>query len=114
MHLMLMVINDQDTVRDVLTALMEAGITTATIIESQGMGKVVSEQIPIFAGFRNLWGGANPYNTTVFTVVRDEVLDDALALVEEVMFVESANPRGVIFTLPVDHFRTPSRRKDRP
>jgi nitrogen regulatory protein PII len=112
MHLLLMVINDQDTVRDVLTALLEAGITTATIIESQGMGKIVSEQMPIFAGFRHLWGGANPYNTTVFTVVRDELLDEALALVEEVMFVESPNPRGVVFTLPVDHFRAPRRRQD--
>lgn len=109
--MLIMVINDQELVQDVLTALMEVGITTATVIESQGMGKLVSEQLPIFAGFRNLWGGASPYNMTVFTVIDDDLLGETLDLLEEVMFVDTDSPRGVIFTLPVDHFRH-ARRKE--
>ncbi|NLH50352.1 MAG: hypothetical protein GX444_17365 [Myxococcales bacterium] len=99
-----MVINDQQMVYDVLAALMEAGITTATLIESQGMGKIVAEQMPIFAGFRNLWGGGSAYSTTVFTVVDDARLPEAAELVRTVMFEEAEKPGGVFFTLPVDHF----------
>ncbi|MHA1568556.1 MAG: P-II family nitrogen regulator [Alphaproteobacteria bacterium] len=105
MHLLMMVINDEDTVQNVLAALMEVGITTATVVESQGMGKIVTEQMPIFAGFRNLWGGANPYNTTVFTVLEDDILQETIDLVSEVMFEIVDTPRGVIFTIPVDNFR---------
>jgi len=110
MYMMIAVINDQETVREVLTALMEAGITTATVIESQGMGKLVREELPIFAGFRHLWGGANPYNTTLFTVLDEAALDEALPLVEEVMFAQASGPRGVVFALPVTHFRHPGGR----
>ena len=99
-----MVINNQETVHAVLTALMEVGITTATAIESQGMGKIVSEQIPIFAGFRNLWGGASSYNTTVFTVIDEVLLPEVIELIREVMFEDAAKPGGVFFTLPVSHF----------
>ena len=94
-----MVINDEDVVRDVLTALMEVGITTATVIESQGMGAIVSEKMPIFAGFRNLWGGASPYNTTIFTVVEDDLLEEALGLMSE------SEKNGYIHT--VWTYRTP-------
>ena len=107
-----MVINDEDTVHDVLTALMETGVTTATVIESQGMGSIVAEQMPIFAGFRNLWGGANPYNRTVFTVIDDEILEETLSLIEEVMFELPANPRGAMFTVPVDHFYSARRKRE--
>ncbi|HPQ70223.1 MAG TPA: hypothetical protein PKW95_13935 [bacterium] len=107
------VINDQDTVRDVVAALVELGITTATLIESQGMGKIVREQMPIFAGFRHLWGGANPYNTTLFTVVDDSLLAEAVELIEEVMYEAGAGPRGVVFALPVSHFRHPSDHRDK-
>ena len=112
MHVLVAVINEQNVVREVLTALIEAGITTATVIESQGMGKFVAEQMPIFAGFRHLWGGANPYNTTLFTVVNDEQLAEALPLVEEVMFEDKTGPRGVVFTIPVGHFRHPGDKKE--
>ncbi len=103
-----MIVNDQQTVHDVLAALMELGITTATVIESQGMGKIVSEQMPIFAGFRNLWGGSSSYNSTIFTVLDEDILQETIDLIREVMFEESENPRGVMFTLPVVHFITPA------
>ncbi|MDP8223464.1 MAG: hypothetical protein P9L99_08900 [Candidatus Lernaella stagnicola] len=107
---MILVVNDQQMVHDVLAAFMEVGITTATVIESQGMGKIVSEQMPIFAGFRNLWGGAGSFNSTIFTVVDDAMLDEAVELVKEVMFEEPETPRGVMFILPVTHFFAPPRR----
>lgn len=104
-----MVVNDQETVHDVLAALMEQGITTATVIESQGMGSIVAEQMPIFAGFRNLWGGASSYNTTIFTVIENDILDETLALLREVMIEAPERPRGVLFTVPVDNFIAPRR-----
>jgi nitrogen regulatory protein P-II 1 len=103
------IVNDQQMVYDVLAALMEVGITTATVIESQGMGKIVAEQMPIFAGFRNLWGGSGSYNSTIFTVLTDEKLEETVALVREVMFDGPDKPRGVCFVMPVTHFFAPNR-----
>jgi len=101
------VVNDPDRVQDVLTALLEVGITTATVIESQGMGRVVTEQMPIFAGFRNLWSGARPYNKTIFTVVDDEKAEEAMHALRDAMFggrQDARGAKGVLFTVPVLDF----------
>jgi len=101
------VVNDSDRVQDVLTAFLEVGITTATVVESQGMGRVVTEQMPIFAGFRNLWSGARPYNKTIFTVVDDEKARAVIPVLRDVIFREeekSKGAKGVIFTVPVVEF----------
>ena len=99
------VLNEPEYLHDVLTAFVEAGCTAATVLESQGMGRIISQDVPIFAGFRHLFAGSKPYNFTIFAVVEDpamvkrilELVRDVLSEVEEVS-------KGVLFTVPVGSF----------
>jgi len=97
------IVNDPDRLHDVVAALVEAGVPGATVIETQGIGKILSKDIPIFAGFRHLLAGAQPFNYTIMAVVDDpEVVDDAVDLLRDVL--DDSVQKGVIFTLPVSRF----------
>src|SRR5687768_10151097 len=54
MQLLVAVINHEEKVDDVLAGFLELGITGATIVGSEGMGRVLSHDVPIFAGVRSL------------------------------------------------------------
>lgn len=87
--------------QDILTGLLEVGVTTATILESQGMGAAVMDRLSIFSGFRDLWRGDLGYNKTLFTVVEDEVVDELVRVVKDILSGSDSPSKGVLFTLPV-------------
>ncbi len=100
-QLLLAVINEPDKVDEVLSGFLELGITGATVIASEGMGRLLSHDIPIFAGLQTLLSGSRPKNRTIFSVVEDDKVAGALALLQEICG-NLANPAtGIAFTLPV-------------
>jgi nitrogen regulatory protein P-II 1 len=66
--LLIAVVNDADKVDEILSGFLEIGITGATIISSEGMGRLLSHDIPIFAGLQTLLQGSRPQNRTIFSV----------------------------------------------
>ena len=102
MVLLVAVVNDPEKVDDILSGFLEIGITGATIINSEGMGRVLSHDIPIFAGLQTLISRSRPQNRTIFSVVEEEKLDPALALLQEVCGNLDAPATGIAFALPVD------------
>ena len=104
-ELVICVLNEPEYLNDVITAFVEAGCTTATVLESQGLGRILTQDVPIFAGFRHLFAGSKPYNYTIFAVVDDaEVIRRILRLVREVLAEVEETSKGVLFTLPVSGF----------
>ena len=55
-------------------------ITGATIVESKGMGRVLSREVPIFAGLRTLAAASRPANRTIFCLADDAKIDAAITL----------------------------------
>ena len=102
MVLLIAVVNDPGTVDEILSGYLEIGITGATIINSEGMGRVLSHDIPIFAGLQTLISRSRPQNRTIFSVLKEEKLDSALALLQEVCGDLTAPATGIAFTLPID------------
>jgi nitrogen regulatory protein P-II 1 len=102
MHLMIAVVNDPEKVDEILSGFLELGITGATIINSEGMGRVLSHDIPIFAGLQTLISRSRPQNRTIFSVVEDEKVAPALDLLQEVCGDFTAPATGIAFTLPLD------------
>jgi nitrogen regulatory protein P-II 1 len=102
MHLLIAVVNDPEKVDEILSGFIEIGITGATVINSEGMGRVLSHDIPIFAGLQTLITRSRPQNRTIFSVVEDEKLDPALDLLQEVCGDLTAPATGIAFTLPLD------------
>ncbi len=101
MQLLIAVINHQENLDDVLAGFVELGITGATVIGSEGMGRVLSHDVPIFAGLRTLTARSRPSNQTLFSVLHDEKVEAAIALIQEVCGIAKSPGAGIVFTMPV-------------
>lgn len=101
-ELLICVLNRPEAVEDVLAAFLEIGVTGCTIVDTKGMGKIVSQDIPIFAGFKNMFSGAREANVTIFSVMDAELVDRAMEIVEETYTSFSEPSSGIIFTVPVN------------
>lgn len=101
MHLLVAVINHVEQVDDILAGFVELGITGATVLNSEGMGHVLSHDVPIFAGLRALTARSRPSNQTLFSVIEDEKVDAAITLIQEVCGSLDSPGAGIVFTLPV-------------
>lgn len=103
MQLLIAVINQEDRLDDILSGFLELGITGATIIESEGMGHVLSHDIPIFAGLQTLLSRSRPQNTTIFSVIdSDEKVEGAIELLQEICGDMDDPATGIVFTVPVN------------
>lgn len=99
--LLVAVINDPEKLDDILSGFIELGITGATIIGSEGMGRVLSHDIPIFAGLQTLISRSRPQNRTLFSVVTEDRVEPALALLQDVCGDLAGPATGIAFVLPV-------------
>jgi len=104
-ELFVCVLNRPEAVEDVIAAFLEIGVTGCTIIDSKGMGKVVSQDIPIFAGFKNMFSGARESNVTIFSVMDSEIVEHAIEIIEETYTSFSEPSSGIVFTVPVNRVK---------
>lgn len=101
-ELVVCVLNEPSFLDDVLAAFLEAGITTATVLESQGMGRLLSRDMPIFASFRHMLTGSSPYSYTIIAPVSDpDATRELLMLLEDVLSAAPEEDRGFILSLPL-------------
>jgi nitrogen regulatory protein PII len=101
-RLLVVVINDAEKLDETLSGFLELGITGATVLNSEGMGRILSDDIPIFAGLQTLINGARPQNRVILSVIPLEKVDSAFELLREVCGDLAAPSTGIAFTLPVD------------
>jgi len=105
MRLLVVIIKGRAKLEELLTGFLEIGITGATVVDGQGMGQVISQDVPIFAGLKTLFPGAEGASQIVLSVVAPDKVADAFALISEV-YGDLAEPgTGIAFTLPVDEVR---------
>lgn len=103
MQLLVAVINQEEKLDEILSGFLELGITGATIIGSEGMGRVLSHDIPIFAGLQTLIARSRPRNQTLFSVIEEEEkAADAIALLQEICGDLDDPATGIVFTVPVN------------
>lgn len=102
MQLLIAVINQEERIEEILSGFLEIGITGATLINTEGMGRLLASEIPIFAGLQALVGRTRPRNQTLFSVLDDDKVDAALALLQEVCGDFSQPATGIVVTLPVN------------
>lgn len=103
MKLLVLVLNKEEYTEELLERFVELGVPGATVIDTIGMGRVLSQEIPIFAGFVDMMAGARPSNKTIFTLVDDESVDDIRKGVEAVIGSLDEPGTGILFTVPVDY-----------
>lgn|SRR5690606_31942621 len=102
MQLLVAVINHEEKLDQILAGFLELGITGATILNSEGMGRVVSHEIPIFAGLQTLMARSRPKNQTIFSVIKEEdKIEGAIALLQEICGDLNDPATGIVFTIPL-------------
>jgi nitrogen regulatory protein P-II 1 len=106
MKLVVFVLNREELLEEVLEAFVEAQVPGATVLDSEGMGRLLTYEVPLFAGFKEFMKGNKPYNKTIFSVVdRDQKVRELEGLLEAVCGDLSLPGTGILFTLPVDYAR---------
>ncbi len=103
MQLLVVVLNKEEYLEDLLSLFVELDISGATILDSVGMGRIVSHDIPIFAGFRDLIVDNRPYNKTIFTIVEDELVEKAVDGLRGICGDFRQPGTGLIFSLSVNN-----------
>ena len=104
MKLVVFVLNQEEKIEEVLEAFVEAGMPGATILDSEGMGRFLTYEVPLFASFKSFMKGNKPYNKTIFSVVdAEEKIKKLQELIERICGRLSEHGTGILFTIPVDY-----------
>ena len=105
MYLLISVINNEGIVDELMTCWFDIGITDSIIMESTDSLELVSQNIPIFAGFRNLTSGGMRHNKTILTLIQDEkALDRAVSCLEKLFRKTKKTNQGTYCVAPVIRF----------
>ncbi len=104
--LLVCIIEKEEKLEEVLEGLVEIGVTGASILDVRGMFEYLADEIPIFAGFRNLIEDKNPTNKMIISVIKDEgLLKEAMDTIEEV-YGSFSNPNtGIMFSIDIGNIR---------
>ena len=104
--LLVCIIEKEERLEDVLEALLEEGITGASILDARGMFEYMADEIPLFAGFRTLIQGNNPTNKMILSVVPDQAtLTLAMDTIQSVYGDFSLPNTGIMFSLDIGDTR---------
>jgi nitrogen regulatory protein P-II 1 len=100
-QLLIAVINQEEKLEEILSGFLEIGVTGATVVNSEGMGRLLATELPIFAGLQELARRTRPRNQMVFSVVSEEKVERVLAMLEEVVGGFDRPATGIAFTIPL-------------
>ncbi len=108
MQLLVIILNKCELLNDLLSLMVESGISQSTIFDSEGMGHHLAYEVPIFAGLRQLMGENKEQNKTVFALIEDtSVLGELHKLLKEMDIDFTHSGTGVMFTVQADNVIKP-------
>ena len=107
MKLLFFVLNKTEKLDDLLSEFARKNICGATVVESMGMAKMLSQKhdegdIPILASLRQFLNPERTKNFVIFAVIQDDLLQVAVETIESVVGDLSAKDTGVVFSVPID------------
>jgi len=103
MRLLVCVINQEEKLEEILAGFLDLGVTGATVFKTEGMGRVLSQEVPVLAGLQALLSRSRPQNVTLMSVIESaETLEKAVALVKQICGDLNQPSTGILFTMPVD------------
>ena len=103
MELLIIIIKQTQYLDDILTGFVDIGIHGASVIDSRGMGQILTADVPIFAGLKDLMPGGNIGNYMIMSVVESDKVEKAVSLVQEICGDLNREGAGIAFTVPVSN-----------
>lgn len=106
MHLLLITLYREDLLDEVLSGLVEMEITGATVLDGTAMERILSEDVPIFAGLLQAGPGRS---SAIIAPLGDLALLDPLVRLYGETGVDFTQPGvGRLFLLPVEFYLGPN------
>lgn len=107
MKLLFFVLNKTEKRDDVIAELARRDIKGATVIESVGAARLLSQKyddsdLPFLASLRQYLNPEREKNLVIFTVIKDSQLEAAVEAIEFVVGDLSCQDTGVVFSVPID------------
>jgi len=103
MELLVIILKDEKYLEKLTSLLVEAGISGATISDSEGIGHYLAYEVPIFAGLRQLMGEGKTINKTILATLDDEQVFDKLKKLLAEENIDFSKPGvGTIATVPIN------------
>ena len=102
MKLIIIFLNKIEYLDDLLSAFMEIGLPGATILDSVGMGHIISHDIPIFAGLRDFFGGSSPINKTILVVTKKDMIPKMDEVLKDITGYNKKKGIAKMISVPVD------------
>jgi nitrogen regulatory protein PII len=102
MKLFVLFLNKVEKLEEVLEGFLEVGVSGATVVDSVGMGHILSEEVPIFAGLRFMFAGTKPHNKTIFSVMRDDKEEQVIRILQKILGDLNQPGTGIAFTISLD------------
>lgn len=102
MKLVVIFLNKIEYLEDVLTAFLEIGVSGASVLDSVGMGHIISQNIPIFAGLRDAFAGSSPLNKIILVVTEEDMVQPIEEVLEEICISMDETKAYFSLTLPID------------
>lgn len=102
MELLVCVTNREERLDEILSGFLELGITGATVVNSEGMGRLVKDGVPVVAGLQSLLQRSRPHNTMIFSVIDSpEKVQAAIDMLQGLLGELEGPATGIVFTVPV-------------
>ncbi len=113
MKLLIYVLSHVEKLPTLLKQFNEEGIAGATILDSSGMGRELTErdEFSIFGSMRALIDQNNRTTKTLFLVVEDEDVKKIEKVIEKVIGDLSKPDQGILFTIPLDYVKGYKKKK---
>ncbi|MDP8245072.1 MAG: hypothetical protein P9L94_13395 [Candidatus Hinthialibacter antarcticus] len=103
MHLLVIILNQEDFLDDILAELIELEVANATVIDGVAMERVLAKDVPIFAGLLQSTRGSRAYNKNIFALIPKKETAQQLVEILIELEIDLSDPSiGAIFTIPVD------------
>jgi len=102
--LLVIILDQPQLVDDLLTGFLDLGVPGATIVESRGMGQVIRQDMPIFAGLASMFSESTG-SRLIMSVMPESLIEPVFKLVEEVVGQIDEPNSAICYTLPVEQFR---------
>lgn len=102
MVLLLIILSDARCLEELLEAFLELGVQGATVIGAQGMGEILAQEVPIFAGLRGLFPGEDGQHRLVMSVTDRAKAEEAVEILDRIGGSLEDRGTAVAFSLPVE------------
>ena len=74
MYFLTVVVQSEETADELITGLMDLGVTMSVVVEATDALEIISHHVPLFAGFRMMAGGSITRSRAILSIVENDTL----------------------------------------